>query len=1118
MARTDQELAADAGVRIELLSVPRLLVVGRAPCILERKDAALLAVLAIEGPTSRARIASLLWPDSDAEAGRNNLRQRLFRLRKLAQADIVIAGAVLRLAPGTATDLAELSSSLEADASAARGELLGTLQFDDCEELHHWVSIGREQWRLARREAIASKAAQLESSGSIALALSYAERLVADEPLLEHAHRRLIKLHYLRGDRAAALAAFERCRDLLKRELRTSPGKETLELAALIERSGRVSASAQVPLPAAVLRPPRVIGRDDEWAGLEHAWAAKQCVLVSGEPGIGKTRLLGDFTQHRSAASPIAARPGDARVPYALLARILRALLASHGPPSEPWVATELAHVAPELGISAGTLQPLRLRQAVTALFGDWAARGLLAVVVDDLHFADEATLELLLALAGAGADSPRWLLGVRSNEVPPRVAEWIGGQDADRLASFTLGPLSIAATEALLASLKLPGLDATAAAPPLHRHTGGNPLFLLETLRLLLQRDGGALASSLAALAAPTQIGLLLERRLEQLSAAALRLARVAALAGQDFSVALAADVLGCHAVDLAEPWRELESAQIIRNQAFAHDLIFEATLRSVPEPIARELHREIAARLAARRAPAARVAHHWQRAGNWQAAGESYAEAARTAGAAARPAEEADLYGRAAHCYERAADSAAAFAARLDSVTAVLTAYPHEQADALTQQLLAAAATDVQRLDALLARANVLLTTARTGEGEQAAREALALARSLESAQREFDAARFVALALAQQQRPEAAIALLAPFEHCVESVGDRRQRYRYWSDLSYMLQIADQRVRCARALELSIDLAQQLDDLGEVVVSQSNLSAVYGYLGQPADAFATAHRACRLRERLGDTESVAAASVDVHVGMFALLVGRYAESLHHLQEAVRKLARAGDTWRVVGENHLAHAYLHLGQTARAQRSLTTAGAEAMATARARRAAIEGRIQRAVGKSGAARFRAALATLGDEGEPLNRMLAELDLSRELGPHEAAELCLDVKRRAEQREHFGVAIKAHFLHIDALIRAKAVDAASTEARAALARLNERRPVDMYLPECWWIGWQALEAAGAGDEARAALAQAVAWINNQALTNVPAEFRDGFLNRNPVNRAILTAAGRRRHG
>ena len=126
--------------------------------------------------------------------------------------------------------------------------------------------------------------------------------------------------------------------------------------------------------------------------------------------------------------------------------------------------------------------------------------------------------------------------------------------------------------------------------------------------------------------LPAPTHVGQLIERRLDQLSAPALRLARVAALAGQDFTVELAATVLGQHALDIADAWRELEAAQVIRNNAFAHDLIYEATLRTVPQAIARVMHKDIAHFLDAHDAQPARIAGHYYEAEEWSKAGAHF------------------------------------------------------------------------------------------------------------------------------------------------------------------------------------------------------------------------------------------------------------------------------------------------------------------------------------------------------------------------------------------------------------------------------------------------------------------------------------------------------------
>ena len=114
-------------IRLVLLGTPRLELADRPAVALERRMAALLAKLAIDGPTPRAQAAALLWPDADDKSARNNLRQRLFRLRQAAQRDVVVPDTTLALAEGIAHDLSDLSTHLAADAEAASGELLGAL-------------------------------------------------------------------------------------------------------------------------------------------------------------------------------------------------------------------------------------------------------------------------------------------------------------------------------------------------------------------------------------------------------------------------------------------------------------------------------------------------------------------------------------------------------------------------------------------------------------------------------------------------------------------------------------------------------------------------------------------------------------------------------------------------------------------------------------------------------------------------------------------------------------------------------------------------------------------------------------------------------------------------------
>ncbi|MDP1900172.1 MAG: AAA family ATPase [Rubrivivax sp.] len=613
---------------LRLVGTPALVPPVGEAVALERKDAALLALLATAGATPRAGLAALLWPDVDAEGARNNLRQRLFRLKRAAGVDVVAGGNVVSLADLVVHDLAALPVRLAADPQALAGELLGAFDYSDCTELAAWVDVAREQWRAALRDALAEIAARLEGERQIAQALAYAQRLVCVDPLLEHAHRRVMRLYYLLGERSAALAAYEQARVALERGLGVPPGAETERLAELI-RSGSASASPALgPSSPALLWPPRLVGREPEWAALADATVARRSVLVRGEAGIGKTRLLSDFAAHHGAALLMAARPGDVHLPHALLSRLVRRLAPHTSAPLADWVTRELARIAPELGPApVAPLDPLRLQQAASELLAQRRAGRVALIALDDLHFADDATLDMLPSLTTApGGEAIAWLMSARSGEMPTALGRWCAAQDTEGPLEMTLGPLDDAAIEAFLESLALPELDAAAWTAPLARHTGGNPLFILETLRAMraegsLSRDGLG-----TGLPAPLNIGQLVARRLDQLPAPAFKLARVAAIAGPDFSVALAAAVLGQDALEIADAWRQLEAAQVMRERGFAHDLIHEATLRSVPAAIAKVMHGEIAAQLEAQGAAAARIAQHWFEAGEFARAADCF------------------------------------------------------------------------------------------------------------------------------------------------------------------------------------------------------------------------------------------------------------------------------------------------------------------------------------------------------------------------------------------------------------------------------------------------------------------------------------------------------------
>lgn len=337
------------GPQLRLLGRPRLSS-GAAAAALNANDAALLALLALAGPQPRRHLAALLWPDLPTARQRDNLRQRLMRLDQRAGGLLFTHdGEVVALAAGVRHDLdGDVPPPTEAEQ-----RLLGHFAYDDQPELAAWGARARRHRRERVHAAWAAEADALEQQRRYDDALPYARRLAADEPLQEHAQRRLMHLHYLRGDRGAALAVHADLCERLRQELGSSPDAQTRELAALIER-GECGPAAPPAGPTAaqraqLRRPQRLLQRQAQWQQMEQAWAEGRGLLLTGPGGMGKTRLLEDFAQARAIGLRLQAQHGDARQPYALLARLAR-LRGAHAAALEADARAELARLDPSFG------------------------------------------------------------------------------------------------------------------------------------------------------------------------------------------------------------------------------------------------------------------------------------------------------------------------------------------------------------------------------------------------------------------------------------------------------------------------------------------------------------------------------------------------------------------------------------------------------------------------------------------------------------------------------------------------------------------------------------------------------------------------------------------------
>ena len=1110
MNREHPLAAREPAMRLALASAPSLHRPGVAPFPLSLRDAVMLAWLALEGPTPRTRLAMLLWPDSDLENARNALRQRLFKLKKQLGAELVVGVVTLSLAEGVEHDLGESDSVLGEE---------GDTQFGG--ELDTWIAQQRERRRGRLRGSLVELSDLAEQARDYADALSHANELRVLDPLSEEAHRRVIRLHYLAGDRAAALVAFDRCEQVLKDEVGARPSAQTMDLLRIVESAGSTAQPAPMPLavPASVLRPPRLVGRTAELGAALQAWSVERAFCLEGEAGMGKSRLLQEVAAHRPDAVCIQARPGDAVVPYATLVRLLRALLA-RSPLRDATLQRSLVPVLPELGgplrlIAADDRgQRLALDEALLGVLATARGAGVGALVVDDLHFADDASLEMLLQLVRPGS-GPSFLWGFARRPVEGSEALrslYDALMDEQRLDPITLAPLTREQLAELVQSLGLPPLRVQSLADMLHRHSGGNPLFALETLRQAWVDTG----LEDGKLPRPVSVTRLIERRLARLSPSAIRLARCAAVAGSDFSIELAAGVLSVSVIDLADAWRELEQAQVFIDGAFAHDLIYETVRRGVPQPIARHLHAELAAYLEQHHGAPASIAAHWLQAQQVPRALPFLRQAGELARDQRRFAEAASAFEREAELRLAQGDAEGAFAAALSMRSICFELDLAGRTDAALALLDRAARTPLQRAMVSAERADVSMHRGAIAEAEQAAQsglDALELAGEGANSEVRADLHRHLAAVRLWQQRVADAYALLQAVQVQAEASNDANRRFEFAQGYGVVLDHLDRPGESARWYRMAADTALGMGKLPEASQVLLNLAIGWRDSGRLDLAHSTLLEAQAVLASLPEG-AIPYSSLDLNQGIVLRDMGRYAECLQWFERAIERAKAHIPGWVPLLLGHRAQAWLTLGQFARAQQDIEAADVEGSPPmAQARRHVVLGQLMRALGKDAAPSFERAFASLGPGGRPLSRHRMLLARCIVVEPAQAL---------ADAGEVLDAALASQRLGIQRAARVRLCQAALALGHGAEAARHARQLVrmtpadgtdDVYRAEAWLVAHLALAEHDA-TLASTVLRDAVAWVESTRASGVPPDFRESFLHRNPVNRELLALAAR----
>lgn len=676
-------------------------------------------VLRANQVVSLGHMSGALWEDAEPPSPPATLRVHVSRLRQaLAAYDEVAGLAVVTATNGYRLDVApesvdalrfeQLASAgrhelAEGDARRARETLeraLGQWRDRVLADVPHSQALLPEIVRLeeARLSAIEDKVEAELRCGRHHEMVEELERLVGEAPLRERIWGQRMVALYRCGRQAEALRAYEELRVLLRDELGINPNPQLQQLQRSIleqepslddpdlggstlspvdEQRGQTSGLHTVAqshatsprFPARLVPPdtPPLSGRSSELEGILRAWegtmrGSLRILLVSGEAGVGKTRLVSEAARraHQQGTVVLFGHcDEDMGVAFQPFVEALNQALAS-SPPRESLgrYAGELARLVPDLDKSFPSLEPplradpeterFRLFDAVAGWLHALSSDAGVFLVLDDLHCAAKPTLLLLRHLARSPEQMRMLVVGTyrdtdldRSHPLTEMLADLRREPRVERLA---LGGIDAAGVEEMMTG-GVDTLDERAAglAELVHSQANGNPFFveevlraLVESRRLLRQRGTWTTRLGISDLEIPEGVREVVGRRVNRLGQETQTVLALAAVIGAAADFDLVVEASGLDEETVLDALDEATGASLLRETSsgayeFSHALV-RSTLYDEQSAVRRaRRHRRVAEVLEARGGKdAAALAYHFQRAGGADARAVEYAAAA--------------------------------------------------------------------------------------------------------------------------------------------------------------------------------------------------------------------------------------------------------------------------------------------------------------------------------------------------------------------------------------------------------------------------------------------------------------------------------------------------------
>lgn len=627
-------------------------------------------------PHTREKLATFFWGDTPERQAKASLRTALYDLRRAleppsepAQNYILVEGNTLRFNQESDYwfDVEEFEKRLEAGGREIRalreavelyrGDFLEGFSLKDSYDFDDWSFFERDRLQRAYLVALSGLSRYHSQRGEYGQAIAYTTRILSYDSLQENVHRQLMRLYYAAGNRSAALRQYEICKEILQQELGIPPLAETTELYEQILRQElavpprveevKKPPEAELP-PAPPLLAPRpvpeylrtaLVGREEERARLagvleEVRQGRGRLVFVVGEVGIGKTRLVQELIEK---AGPdlhlLMGRCYEAQVmqPYQPLVEALRSALPTivleSLQISDLWLR-EVSRLVPELGERLPDLPlnvPLdatqernRLFEGVTRFLIGLSRQRPTILFLDNLHWADQTTLQLLHYLARNTLQERVLLLGAyRDEEAGDPLIGLVRSLRGEGLLSLIhLRRLTLEETTTMIRGMAGMTAGGKKFSRRIYRETEGNPFFIMEVIRSLFEEgvleqnehgwttDWENFVTEYTRLPIPASVREVIQARLNRLDEGTRQILETAAVTRHSFYFATVSRASGQEEEKVLDAFDRLLKAQLIREVEvgvegskydFSHELIREVAYQSMSGARRQWLHRRV-------------------------------------------------------------------------------------------------------------------------------------------------------------------------------------------------------------------------------------------------------------------------------------------------------------------------------------------------------------------------------------------------------------------------------------------------------------------------------------------------------------------------------------------